>query len=449
MRMNRFGGNIAYWGGKLLTDSLKDIKQSRNTSNYVERASDQIGYKLSQKSKMPRTTSYAKKRKRDRAMMPQSKRKSTKKRKRTYSASNISRFKKSRKPRTPTMSVKQQFDDHGTVSRDHVLWLGVHHHGTRTRLYDIASEAILRAVLAKGKVYPQTYDQSLNDHIDGTANLYVTYRTHNIDTGGLYDDTQTAITDINNYTFHEATALLSTNMQKMSVGESGGVSSGYYPISIRVGFSGGSYFSRIDNLDEAMLYINAFSTIKIQNLTQNGDGGNETDVVNTNPINGKRYDFKRPVASLRNELAATKYNAFEDHTTTAGIVALDALTLDDPLAHPPMAKNTFQSCAGVANVYLKSGQFKSDSRKVTIKMSVRNFISKISPRINDYWGVIGGLGTVSWYCFERTNKQNGSGDSVDEVKIGFNRELTMTGLCRVKPAKTMLRHYKATDLDAL
>lgn len=423
----------------------------------IDRTLEEIPDAPQKSTSMPvkRSTSYGKKRSRDRAMMP---RVSRKKKKRKY-VQKTRTFKKGRKPKKPTMTVKKTYDQHGNVSRDRTLWFGLHHHGSREGLYDAAAESITRAILAKAKVYPTHYDQSMDGLLITGAKLSIIFRTHKEDTGEAYDTARiVASSNLNTKSFHSIVGDVKNTIVDYADGNfTGATSNAYYPIYISLDYSSNEVFHRIDNLDEAMLYINCYSTCKIQNLCYNGDGTNDTDVNNTNPIQGKRYDFYRSRASLVNDLVvagsaagtAANYMPLEDTDVPDGITSLPQLPTGDPLDHPPQARTTFQRCKGVANVYVRPGGTKAEKTTYSIKMSVRRFIANIAPRNSSFWGITNGLGRVSWFCFERAMKQNGTGATVDTVKIGFNRELTVTSVCIPKSKRVMQRHYADRDLGAI
>lgn len=440
--MNRFGGSIAYWGGKLLTDSLKDIKRYRDTSNYVERASDQIGYKPPQKSKkMPvkKRTSYGQKRKRDRAMMPRYTRRPAKKKK-VYKRKTY----KKRKPVTPSLSVKRVYDDASSLSRDDCAWLQFQHHGSRDRVLYIAAEAITRAILAELKVYPDSYDEPLAKHILYAAKWDVVFRAIKTDTGEYFDSTKSITTDIRAGTFTELSALLAQEMTSMMVGNVTN-STGYYPITSIIHPTGGyGHEHNTLNLDQAMVTINAFSKIRLQNMTRSANGLSGTDVVGSNPIQGKRYDFNSPSAIVHSALTpqvtdadAPNWRPFEDVVVTNGIQALPQLPDNHELSHPPMAKNTFQNCKTVKNCYIKYGGTVVEKHAFTKKVSVRQLINLLAPRRYDFWGAKNSFGVCSWYCLEKANRQS---DAIP-LSLHFNREMTITAFCHLKHKKSMMRKY--------
>ena len=79
------------------------------------------------------------------------------------SASFSRRFPKGRAPSLSTKFVKRHYDDYGAISRNHSLWTGFQTHGSRTRLAQIASEAILRALMSRVELHPSAWSEDRYD----------------------------------------------------------------------------------------------------------------------------------------------------------------------------------------------------------------------------------------------------------------------------------------------
>jgi hypothetical protein len=362
---------------------------------------------------------------------------------------------KSRKPKMPSMSTKRHFDDHGTVTRAHALWFGVEDSGSYDRLFDIMGEAVTRAILAKAKVYPKFYDQPLGDFFQssGTLGTVLTLGFKRINTAGsdiLFNQT---IDHIEDRTFKQLADNVVDKLKTFAESTDGVLDVqqfNYLDSFIISNSQNGDRLAYDLNMADAVISITAKSKVKLQNVTTNNSGNDDLDVVGTNPINGKRYVFNdqraRLVSTLQ-EYGATKYDLFESSHHDKGVVALAALGADDPLAHPPAAKNVWTNCTGVAAVSIKAGGMSHHYQTFTVKRTIRQFVEDLAKRTAGF--TRSSFGKMTWWCFERTYKQNGTGATADDISIGFNRELSMYAMCKLKKDRSMLKHYDNEDVGAI
>lgn len=352
---------------------------------------------------------------------------------------------KSRKPIKPGMMTKRHYDDHGTVTRAHSLWMGVEDSGSYDRLFDILGEAVTRAILAKAKVYPKLYDQPLGDFFSSAGNVgtVLTLGFKTVNTEGTDFLGNNIIENVEDKTFktlsEAVTTFLKTRADTTITGQ--GQVFDYLDSFILSNSSDGDRLAYDLNMADSMITIMCKSKVKFQNITTNTAGGDDLDVIGTNPISGKRYTFDDARARLVSQVQEhnSNYDKFEGIKKPYGIVALDALPVDDPLAHPPAAKNVWLNCTGVAPVYIKAGGMSHHYQTYSVKRTMRQFIEDIARVTSGY--TRSKFGKVTWWCFERTYKQNGTGDTADDISIGFNRELSMYAMCKLKRDKTMLKHY--------
>lgn len=360
---------------------------------------------------------------------------------------------KSRKPIKPGMMTKRHYDDHGTITRAHTLWMGVEDSGSYDRMFDILGEAVTRAILAKAKIYPTLYDQQLSDFMTsaGALGCVLTLGFKTINTSGTDFLVNETVSGVNSLTFKTLSAAV-TNLIKIKAHEINAVNGqvSYYLDSFILSNSqDGDRLAYDLNMGESIINIMCKSKVKFQNITSNSTGGDDLDVIGTNPINGKRYTFDDARARLVTQLheANSAYHKFEGMKPPYGIVALDALGVDDPLAHPPAAKNAFVNCTGVAPVYIKAGGMSHHYQTFSVKRTMRQFIEDIAKK--DFGFTRSKFGKITWWCFERTYKQNGTGAAADDISIGFNRELSMYAMCKLKQNKAMLKHYDNQDIGLL
>ena len=361
---------------------------------------------------------------------------------------------KSRKPVKPGMMTKRHYDDHGTVTRAHSLWMGVEDSGSYDRMFDILGEAVTRAILAKAKIYPKVYSQPLGDFLAGSGGignvLTLGFKTVNHVTGA---DTivNELINNVEGFTFKTLSEQVATKLQDRAELVPTGQSQRFHYLDsfLLTNSADGDRIAYDLNMADSMITIIAKSKVKFQNITTNTTGGDDLDVIGTNPINGKRYTFDDARARLVSQLQErnSSYDKFEGIKNPYGIVALNALPVDDPLAHPPAARNVWTNCTGVAPVSIKAGGMSHHYQTFSVKRTMRQFIEDIARVSTGY--TRSKFGKVTWWCFERTYKQNGTGATADDISIGFNRELSMSAMCKLKRDKSMLKHYDNQDVGAV
>lgn len=446
--MQRFVPNIGYWGGKLLTDSLKDIKRYRDTSKYVERASDQIGYKKpTQKSKkMPRKTPYAKKRARDKAMMPRT----SNKRKRKTSTKKQGKFKKAKRIRTtPSKFAKRHYDDYGEIDRDNCAYFGFQRHGSKSRMWTIIGEAMTKAMLAKIKIYPRAYDEPLTGvtHFDRLQLLYKRVPVP----GGNPVTPVSATLSFTAATTYEGLASLVTNSITSFAERTNEQDLVYawYPTQA-LWYKSNDPGSRliIEDLGESVIELYATQNITIKNLTPNDAGTSELDVVGVNPIAGKKYEFDnfRPKIIDTLETNNPALAAFQYVDDVSGVNATltlpGAANADSLIAHPPVPRQLFTNCKRSSIIYMKAGGIKKEVTKFKMKHKLSYFIERIYYNQYDK----GYFGGCTFFALERKTRSV-TGNS--RVKISFDRELHMSAYCQLKTQKTMLKHYQNTLLTGM
>lgn len=447
--MSRFGSNIAYWGGKLLTQSLRDIKRHRNTSHYVERPSDQIGYKSSQKSKMPvRRTTYGMKRRRDASRMPYVKRRPAKKKKRKYSKKGT--FRKPRKVTKKPMKnmVRRKYDDNGVISKQRCVWLGVHHHVSYARLYDIIGEAVLKALMDKAKIYVRHYDESVADIIDNVSLFFKRINTANGADEFEASGAGNVITVTAGMTFATlATAVSDLIQLRASGGSPGG--GGYYLYSITMDRQGEAANGDIQltEVDCAKLEVYCQREITVQNITSTDDAdpakAGETTDINANPLVGKQYKFYEPVPKvfdeIKNSLAGVDF--FQSYTPNdAGLQSTGDHSDDSPISHPVQGKNFFCNVKKEGGIFLAPGKYKKERVTFSFKGSLKQFVMKnpINATGQLYNYTVDPSGGCTLFAFEQQLRH---GTKV-HVSLGVNCLTNMQAKLTPVMPKRILKHYK-------
>lgn len=417
----------AYWG-----------KKKKKTDPFK-----QSGIVNEQKSKKMPTTSYAKKRNRDFSRrIPASKRIRTSTKKKKYRRSSKA-YSKRRKPKTQSMSTKRHYDDSGNVSRNNVAWFGAQVHGSRDRIFDIVGEAVLRAMLARAKVYPRKYDEPLSNYLGSVTGvtLNLTFRSQS-ELDGTDTYVGEDITNIQFMTFKTLANEVSTKIQTRT-------GTAVAP-SFLTGFkitSNSIQLCEDSSCEDMRLSIYCRQLMKLQNTTQTNDNTNDLDVIGVNPVVGKRYVFNDNKARVHTGIIASdlgSYHAFEQAIDSDGIIAMNQLASgDDPLAHPPAAKSVWSNCVSVQNCYMKAGGFATSTEDWKWTGSMRSFVEDLI-----YTGVSRTkFGRVVWWCFERANR-NGGADT-HNVSIGFNRELSMSAFAKLHKRPSMLKHYDNNAIGSL
>lgn len=406
---------------------------------------------LKPKKKKPRTSN--KKRKR---LIPTVYR-STKPR--LFVADRAKRFRKGLVPRKYTKAVRRNFDDYGTVTKTHGLWMGFQHHGSTERMYDMLGEALLKAILACAKLHPTSYDEPVvpdttggGDHI--LWNINIEYKRINGITGDEeYRNTDYAVFDGLGAprTFKDLSAEIGLGIQNNQQGSTAATPAtdtvGYFPYRFTLSRKGDSNavipFVHQRGLDDAKITLVALQKIRLQNVTPNDDATAALDQNGTNPLNGKYYQFVG-APRVRSEVLQTYDSTYavgelQQHyrTNASGVMVMPDQVADSPISHPPPARQLFDNCRKTAMVSIGAGGQKFLNTTFKFTGTFEQFAKK-----HGYSGfdrvTIGGC---TWFGFEQAFRQGN-----DTIKIGFNRELHMTSFVQLKPPKVMLSHYDQTDL---
>ena len=107
------------------------------------------------------------------------------------------------------------------------------------------------------------------------------------------------------------------------------------------------------------------------------------------------------------------------------------------MSHPPPAADLFKNCRKVANVRIAAGANKYKTTLFKFEGNLVDFVKRFNHNHNER-NLGGG---VSWFGFEQAFRAG-----YDQVKVAFNRELSMSAYYRIPKKKPMLRHYEQTDL---
>ena len=369
------------------------------------------------------------------------------------------RFRKSRKPiKDRGRFVARNYDDYGTMERDHSLWLGFQHHGSRDRLYDIIGEAVTKATLAKLKIYPRSYDESIPSGEYDTMRLYFR-RVTNV---GADENVSVNIT-INNRTFKDIATDVGNQIMNQANADvavaptTDSVARYLYQILLFNVASSSSAFLEIKDVGDSLISVKVKQKIRFQNITKNVDGNLDLDQAGLNPLRGRKYVFANFRPRLIDQIQAT-HPQYDDFMVSdpllvgpvdsaPGIMPMPAtgsLAKDDPICHPPPARQLFTNCKAATAITMAAGAMKHEVTSFTMTHKLKTLIERIYYAGFDK----GAFGGCTWIGLEKAYRQaQPSGVTNDDrISIGFNREVHMYAKCKFVTQKSMLKHYDASDV---
>lgn len=370
-----------------------------------------------------------------------------------YTVARRSRaFRKARKVTSKVSSfAKRHFDDYGTITRDHACYLGFETHGSVDRVWNILGEAVTKAILAKIKIFPRSYDEALSFTGYSYDRLSLWYKRVNYPSAAD-ENVEQIISFGPTTTFEGLSALVSASMKGQAdadptVAPNTDTVARFLDHCL-IFNSANSDYQRIyiRDIGESVIKLGAVQKIRLQNVTPNDGGGKELDVTGTNPLNGRKYVFNNHRAKIISTVQEThpQYDFFGLITDRGVNPGYQPATEDDPLNHPPAANQVFTNCKESVKIGMKAGGMKHENTSFTMTHKLRTFVERIYYAGFDK----GSWGGCTWFAFERNYRQ-GSGATEDQIIIGFNRELSMSAHCQFKTQKSMLKHYDNTDLGDL
>jgi len=368
--------------------------------------------------------------------------------------SSKKKFRKARKPiKDKGRFAARNYDDYGTIERDHSLWLGFQHHGSLDRLYDIIGESVAKSILARLKIYPRSYDEPLSTPDYDTCDL--TFTRINGLTGT--DDTVGAAVTIHGSSFKTMGNVIGNQLQYYADSSPSATHSARYLSQIDVYNAADDSKAKmqIKDVGESIVSVKVRQKIRFQNITKNIDGNVNLDQAGLNPLRGRKYVFANYRPKLIGEIQklSTDYDSFQVATPVNGapgigvMPASGSLPADDPVGHPPIAKQLFTNCKASAAISMPAGCMKNEYTSFTMTHKMKTLIERIYFTIYDK----GAFGGCTWFGLEKSNRQaKPSGATNDDrIAVGFNREVHMYGKCKFAVQKSMLKHYDATDCQLI
>ena len=337
--------------------------------------------------------------------------------------------------------TKRHYDDFGTVTRNHVMYMGFESHGSKLRMWEVISEAVAKEFLALMKIYPRSYDEPFTS-VTNFDRIDLNFKRVTVP-GGVDEGAGSSVIFTNSSTLATLSADFYTAF--LYYGDvTDATRSAMYLDSAVIYNSAAVDYNRIvvKDIGESVLSFSASQLIKFQNLTPNNDGGTALDVTGVNPISGLKYEFKNHRAKLVSEVQALNsiYDKFQENTATGFLPGFAIPAADDRLGQPPAARQLFTNCAGSSRIAMAPGAFKTDKTFFKMQHKLSTFVERIYYSGYDK----GNWGAVNWYGLERSIRQvpDGTHTLEDSISISWNRELQLAASIKFKVKKTALKHYE-------
>lgn len=372
------------------------------------------------------------------------------------------RFRKARKPiKDRGRYVARNYDDYGTMERDHSLWLGFQHHGSRDRLFDIIGEAVLKSALAKLRIYPRSYDEVIKsiDYADMSMEF------NRVNSVGA-DSALFEPCVIHNRSFKDVATDVGLFLQKHANGDPAGapntdtVARYLSKITLYNATDPSKATIEIADVGDSIISVKVKQKIRFQNITKNVDGNLDLDQAGLNPLRGRKYVFANFRPRLIDKIHGT-HPQYDDFMVTDPVIAgpvdsapgiapvpiTGSLAKDDPISHPPAARQLFSNCKASTAITMAAGAMKHEVTSFTMVHKLKTLIERIYYAGFDK----GAFGGCTWFGLEKAYRQaQPSGVTNDDrISVGFNREVHMYAKCKFITQKSMLKHYDASDVGLI
>jgi hypothetical protein len=332
----------------------------------------------------PKNTTRGKKRKVGKVM----KRKSATKR--TVKRKTSSKKKPKKKSANYSTTIKQEV--HGQFARDRVSYFGFQATAGRQELFDVAADALLRAVLKRHNLSIRRTDEVVPtaSSVPQMHNVRFVYRrtkyADGTDGGESFGDTHNISTG--SFEFH---------VGELSVEIRDKVQDGYYPHFYFTTNASGTTVQFNRKVGDAKLSLSVKRMIKLRNITKNDDGGDTVNSLDTNPLQGRLYKFRHDVPRVNATLYETdvlNWSKFHDRVCTAGVMfgpqrnatndhdgapATPALMNQNAvLSSPPPGGRVWDNLSSSKKIGLAPGQ--SAAHKMAFKFTgtIRQFLAKFA-----------------------------------------------------------------------
>jgi hypothetical protein len=370
-------------------------------------------------------------------------------------AKKSKKFRKAKKvTKAKGVFAKRHFDDYGTITRNHALYVGFQSHGSYNRVWDILGEAVTKQILAKMKVYPRSYAETMGDTTQFNR-LKLTFKR--VSAYGIDEEAANTIFFGPTTTFEVLATAVADQMQAHAtadgtVAPNSDTVARYLHEAVAYNDASADY-SRlvIKDIGDSMINLMVNQKIRLQNISLNDSGTKDLDVVGINPLSGRKYVFTNQAAKLIDTMQKT-HTALDFLAQGRGTGGFNDGVIpgnhpadgDSVFANIPPANQLFTNCKATAPISMAAGGMKHET--TSFKMSGK--LSTLVERIYYAGFDKGSWGGLTWFGFVRNYRQ-GSGATADQLSVGFNRDVHMMASCKFKVQKSMLKHYDNTDMGVV
>ena len=354
-----------------------------------------------------------------------------------------SKKKPKKKATNYSTSIKQEV--HGVMKRKSVSYFGFQATGGANELFSIAADALLRAVLKKHKVGIRRTDEvvATESAVPVMTKVQFYYRRTKYedgtnDAGGGdgtgYGSGGTAI--------NFAVGTYESHVQALATELNTKVRDGYYPYYFATLAAAGNIVSFSRKVGDAKLNLSVKRTIKLRNITKSDGGDEDTNALDTNPLQGRLYKFRHDVPRVGTALYETDPNAFakfHDRLCTAGVIfgpqrkaGADGVgsSLVDPtgimgeskvLSSPPPGGRVWDNLSSSKKIGLAPGQAAKHTMAFKFAGTFRQFLSKFAA--SDYTAP--SIGYCHMFGFEQKFKTSQN----DIINVEYDCDDVLKGGC--------------------
>lgn len=382
-------------------------------------------------SSMPaKKSTGGKKRKAGKAMRRKTVSKRTVKKSRTSS-------KKKPKKKSVSYAVTTKQEVHGIMKRKNVSYFGFQATAGMNELFKIAADALLRAVMKKHSISIRRTDEPprIISSVPNMNQLKFYYRRTK------YQDGTDDIVDIpgadmllgSGGTYESFVTALATELET-------NVRNGAFVYYYVTKNSSGGVVRESWKVGDAKVNISVKRNIKLRNITKADGGSGDTNVLDTNPIQGRLYKFRHDVPRVTPSLYSTdrdSFAKFHDRNCTAGVIfgpQRNALgdnkgTYVEPsimaegkiLSSPPPGGRVWDNLSSTKKVGLAPGQAATHKMAFKFAGTLRQFMSKFGP--SDY--VAPSIGYCHMFGFEQKFKT----DANDIINVEYDCDDVLKAGC--------------------
>ena len=355
--------------------------------------------------------------------------------KRTVKRKTSSKKKPKKKSPSYATTIKQEV--HGKFKRQKVSYFGFQATAGRQELFQVAADAVLRAVLKKHNLAIRRTDEVVptSSSVPQMKTVQFFYRRTKYSDGTDGGNSDGVAFNLSTGTYESNVADLAEEIRNK-------VEAGYYPQMYLTKSSSGNTVQFNRKVGDAKLFLSVKRTIKLRNITKNDDGGDTVNSLDTNPIQGRLYKFRHDVPRVNATLYETNvgdFSKFHDRICTAGVIfGPQRIAVGDHdgnlsgyhpnimadnavLSSPPPGGRVWDNLSSSKKVGLAPGQ--SAAHKMAFKFSgtIRQFLAKFAT--SEYTPP--SIGYCHMFGFEQKFKT----DANDIIDVEYDCDDVLKGGC--------------------